>query len=322
MPHRLVVFCVDGNAGLGHLVRCIALAQSFEARGHHSRFVGSAPDFLLPSIPGGAPIEVSDWARLWDDEVFRSEVASAALLVTDHYGIDETWQRKCPVPLLAITDPPLTRQHCDILLLPTSFSSSACGIALTAPMHSLIRSDIVYRRSRPKAGTRVLVSCGGGDDRGLAERIATAITSDAELARLPVTFVLGRGVSRTQIDLAIRNCVEAQVTSDVSDMAALIDTHDIAVGASGGSALERACLGLAQILVPIVDNQRELARGLSEAGAALTLTAQAGTAEIQGALRHLIEDQASREGIATSAFCLIDGRGADRVVDAVERQLF
>lgn len=320
---RLVVFRCDGNpqSGLGHLVRSIALAEAFVSRGYQCVFAGVAPQFLRGAIPGGEPQPVPDGMAAWDDPAFSALVEHANLLVTDHYGIDASWQRRSPVPVLAISDPPLRPQHCALLLLPTVFERPHDTAALIAPEYCLLRSQIVARRRAPKDGVRLLVNCGGGDDRGLSLRVVEAIASDPVLAALPLTVVLGQGVAKAAVVAVAGRLPQAQVVENVVDMAFMTDGHDIAVGAPGGAALERACLGLAQILIPIADNQRALADGLAVHNAALVLSTEAEIANIAAALRRLVDDRPLRKTLASAAYSLIDGRGAARVVDAVEKRI-
>jgi hypothetical protein len=56
--------------------------------------------------------------------------------------------------------------------------------------------------------------------------------------------------------------------TDVADMAKLMTEADLAVGAAGSSAYERAALGLPTVMVTLADNQRGICELFAEAGAA------------------------------------------------------
>src|SRR5690606_17442476 len=292
---RTIVFRADGGPamGLGHLVRCLALAEALEARGHRCRFAGAAPPFLAPRLPGGAPMAVPEPPGGWDVPAFRDLVAGADLLVTDHYGIDAGWQRRSPVPVLAVSDPPLGDLQCAMLVLPTALAAPrGRPDTLVAPEHCLIRAEFAARRRAPKRGLRLLVNAGGGEDAGLTERVVEALASDPKLAALAATVVLGAASAerRTRVAEAVARLPNGRLLERVGDMAAVIDGHDIAIGAPGGGALERACLGLAQILIPIAANQMALGAALAERGAALLLPQDADAATIAGAIRGMAED--------------------------------
>ena len=104
-------------------------------------------------------------------------------------------------------------------------------------------------------------------------------------------------------------------------MAALTADHDIAIGTPAGAALERCCLGLAQIVIPIADNQITLAGDLAKAGAVVALPPDASTGQIAAALRDLVDDPKRRAKFAQAGFRLIDGKGAERVADAAYAML-
>jgi UDP-2,4-diacetamido-2,4,6-trideoxy-beta-L-altropyranose hydrolase len=324
---RSIVFRADGGPtmGLGHLVRCLALAEALAARGHRCRFAGAAPSFLAARPPGGAPIAVPGGDADWEVAEFRDLVERSDLLVTDSYDIGAPWQRRSPVPVLAITDPPYLDLDCRMMVLPTAFAPPpGRDDVLLAPDHCILRAEFAAKRRRPKRGMRLLVSAGGGEDAGLTERVVDALVSDPALARLHVTVVLGETPTErhARVTRAIGRLSNARLLERVADMAAIVDAHDIAIGAPGGGALERACLGLAQILIPIAGNQASLGAALAERGAALTLPADSGTSQIAATIRRLVDDGALRAALADRAFTLIDGQGAGRIADAIEDRIF
>ncbi len=309
---KTILLRVDGGpgTGLGHVMRCLALAEELNARGHACRFAGTAPDYVTRMLPGGAPVAVAQGMAAWSDPAFRALVDKASVLVTDHYGLGADWQGRSPIPVAAITDPPLARQHCDLLILPTAFEGPAG--ALLAPAHSLIRRAFRDARKGPKTGRRLLVNCGGGADGGLTAKVLDAIASDPALAALDITAV-GPDI-RPHPGLP-----RLDIRAEVVDMAGLAAAHDVAVGAPAGAALERACLGLAQLLVPIADNQLALGAALSERGAARVLAPGATAGAIAGELVRLMKDDEARKAMAMRAHALHDGLGATRVAEAVER---
>ena len=98
------------------------------------------------------------------------------------------------------------------------------------------------------------------------------------------------------------------------DMAELMTNADLAIGAAGSTAYERAILGLPSILVTVAENQREIARLMAEARA--TIDGGAVDAGLPQRLRELtatlLKDGAARRNMATAASCARrrPGRGA------------
>jgi spore coat polysaccharide biosynthesis predicted glycosyltransferase SpsG len=105
------------------------------------------------------------------------------------------------------------------------------------------------------------------------------------------------------IDPALRALVERNgwtLQARVDDMAARLDAADLAIGACGTSAWERAYLGVPAIAWAIADNQREAVDGLVRAGAIATL-AQPDTGALAGLIAALRDDPARVRAMGTSA---------------------
>ena len=102
-------------------------------------------------------------------------------------------------------------------------------------------------------------------------------------------------------------------------MAELIAKADIGIGGGGVSVWERACLGLPSILLILADNQAAMARALDEAGVVIAIDAREAGFEsrLTTALERLFSDQELRCGLTQKAAHLCDGRGADRVAQAL-----
>lgn len=301
--------------GYGHFFRCLALMEAMASAGADCTLAGGAPAYMEAAADSYNRIRMPGGLADWNHPPFLSALESADLLVTDLYEIDAEWQARSPKPVLAIADPPLRSLHCEMLLIPTSFEPPADRAALSAPAYVLLRRAFAARRAGAKTGKRLLISCGGGEDHGLALRTVEAMAAQTELADVEGTVVLG-DVSEDyvrRVRTGVARVHGLAVTDHVSDMASMIAAHDIAVGTPAGSALERACLGLAQILVPIADNQLVLGAALAERGAAATLERDADGTAIAEALSGLLRDDGRRAALGATGYDLIDGQGAERV---------
>ena len=105
---------------------------------------------------------------------------------------------------------------------------------------------------------------------------------------------------------------------DPPNMAALVTAADLAIGAAGVSAYERAVLGLPTILVTAADNQKGVCRMMATAGAAV----DAGCVDEQFPHRlkslaaEILSDGVARRRMAEAAASLVDGRGPMRLFAA------
>jgi spore coat polysaccharide biosynthesis predicted glycosyltransferase SpsG len=164
----------------------------------------------------------------------------------------------------------------------------------------------------------VLVTFGLTDVGAITGRAVAALTDRIGDARLDV--VLGAGAPSLEALAALAaDDRRIHLHVDVQDMVALAAEADAAVGAGGSSVWERACLGLPTATVVLADNQAEMIGRLAQAGAALALDAR--SAGFEAALAttwdHLIGDRELRWRLSERSSELCDGRGAERVADAI-----
>jgi len=111
-----------------------------------------------------------------------------------------------------------------------------------------------------------------------------------------------------------------EIIPPTDDLPKLLAGADLAVSASGTSTWELLCLGRPAALVWVVDNQilgyeRTIARGYA---AGLGQLGHLGDDAV-ATLRTLLTDAGLRTDLAARAWAAVDGRGVERVADALLR---
>lgn len=340
MTTPLIVFRCDASPllGAGHVARCTALAESLREQGWRIVFV-TGPE-TLSSFPQlsemGFEVKILDQARLHDPAAIHAVLGQRAdFAVIDHYDYDAGYERRCRAwcDRVVVFDDGTGRRHdCDVLI-DSAVENGAASYAsfvppntelLTGPEFALLRRQFLECRERALARrdsgavNRILVSYGASDpvdatsvtlagirDLATSLQVTVAISSKApHLER--VRSNLGPGM-RLQLD--------------VTNMAELMTESDIAIGAGGATAYERAVLGLPAIVVAIVENQRGVCGTMVKAGAALDggELDDGLPARIPDLLRRLVHDGSFRLKMSQAASALIDGRGALRISNVFER---
>lgn len=283
------------TVGSGHAMRCKALAEALKARGAETVFVKHE-------------IEPCDW------------------LVVDDYELGAEWeraQRRMAKKIMAIDD--LGREHdCD-LLLDQNVLSPANPYAGRVPSHArvflgpryaLLRPEFarVRERAAPRSGgvRRILVCFGGADP---ANHTAAALEAlrpyAARLERIDV--VLG-AASRV-----LGEPKNAVIHPGTAGMATLLAEADLAIGAGGTMAWERACLGVPTLAFGIAPNQAPVLEALFEAGCATGVTQmpQPDAAAIAAWVAAVLSNATLLHGMGKRSRDLVDGRGAERIADAL-----
>jgi UDP-2,4-diacetamido-2,4,6-trideoxy-beta-L-altropyranose hydrolase len=330
--------------GSGHVMRCLTLAEVLRAR-------GATVQFLCRPAPGhlGDRIAAQGFGLRWLPDSPDGDAAADALqtvaalgpagcdlLLVDHYALGAAWQQRLHPACrrLAVIDDLADRAHSADLLLDQNLGRQAADYAallpaaatrLIGPAYALLRPEFAAARAaslaRRSAGRlqHLLISMGGADPQQATLRVLQALAPAPLPAGAQVTVVLG-AIAETQPVIAAllphlpwptRLCV------DVADMTPLLQAADIAIGAAGGSAWERCCLGLPSALLVLADNQRPGTQALVAAGAALAL---GGVDDLPASLPAMLQhaaDGPTLQRLSAAAAAVTDGLGAQRVADAL-----
>lgn len=317
----------------GHLIDVI------RGRGHDCTPLPPGPS----ATTAGSGRPYGDWLGTTQEEDARQcrpllEALRPDWLIVDHYALDAGWEsalRPTCRGLLAIDDLGDRPHACNVLLDQNLGHSPALYAGLVPPhcelllgtRHALLRPEFAARREASLARRdtprlqHVVVSLGGVDNDNATGTVLASLASAALPAACRLTVVMGRHAPwldavRAQ---AARLPLPVEVRVDVDDMADLLASCDLAIGASGGSAWERCCLGVPALLIVLADNQASIARALADAGAGLLV---GGPADIASALPGALataRDAGWLAGASRRARDLCDGRGAERVATTLRR---
>jgi len=172
------------------------------------------------------------------------------------------------------------------------------------------------RAAPGRAVRRLVVTFGGSDPDDQTARVLELLAQH----RCPwdVIAILGPGYTGRAADVAGRTPA-ITLRRDVTDMAALFATADLAISSASGTALELAYLGIPALHLAISPDQRCRATALAAAGAGVNLGWHADVCDedIWLALQALSSDFDRRAAQSRAGRALIDGRGADRVAQCI-----
>jgi UDP-2,4-diacetamido-2,4,6-trideoxy-beta-L-altropyranose hydrolase len=196
---------------------------------------------------------------------------------------------------------------------------------LAGPQYALVRPEFVAHRDQALERRRqgghlrhVLISLGLTDVEGITARVVRALKP--QLPGLILDVVLGdQASSLPALREAAKTDCALRLHVDSHAMAELMSQADIAVGAGGGSVWERATVGLPAVTVILADNQRRMAEAMAQVGLTLAVDATAADFEerLIEAVRRLVEDVALRRWLFEATCHACDGRGAERVAEAM-----
>jgi spore coat polysaccharide biosynthesis predicted glycosyltransferase SpsG len=282
------IVCDGGGAlGFGNLRRSVTLAWEFKRQGYRVRVetLSEPAANLLPQSPkdsGVADLLLLDVPYQADKWVMAARESLTPVAALDYQG--------SVAPDLVIN---IFRRG----------TAPVDANELVGLDYAIIRSDVLSL-SPADPGRGVLVVMGGGDQSGLGERAANIVLGcgcmvelvDGPLATGDSSILLG-GIARV---------------SSPHDLASRMASCSWAVTSGGGTMLEMLCLGKPVHVIPRTTHEEMLASFILESGGLLGI----GFESLQ------LPSPEMRLLVSTKARSLVDGKGAERIVDAVRHLLW
>jgi len=310
-----LVIRADGGRrrGAGHVMRCLAVAEAAHYRGWPITLSADLSELSWVQ-PWVADLQVRLVAPCDDAAELAALTAaeSARAVLLDHYEFPPAMAEveAAGAVLVSLEDDAFGRQPAHVAVdyrlgaetaaRPDDGSQTLLRGSAYAPVRRQFRMAAVARAAEGSPGSplRVAVVAGGTDPSGLAEPLASAVTrAGAEVLRWQ------RGAAMVEV----------------------LATADAVISTAGVSSYELCCLGLPIALVEAADNQRDNYRALTSADAATGLGTAADVAHdpaaVTARLLAWFEDTDHMLRQAAVARELVDGFGADRIVEAIASRL-
>jgi UDP-2,4-diacetamido-2,4,6-trideoxy-beta-L-altropyranose hydrolase len=314
----LAAFRADAShqIGLGHIMRCLVLADALTKRGWRSLFLCKNHDQHPQQLIAARGYEtmllqcdaVTDFTAAYqgwlggatEDDALQSlallREESVSLLVVDHYALDARWQQLLAddVGAVMVMDDLANRSHhCQLLLDPTlgrhsdeyTDQGAVATTMLLGPQYALLRPEFAMlagnakrKRSKGSDVDNIVISLGGSDPLDITAQCVKALSHLVLPDNLQVRVVLGKNYRFLEsLEKTLKWLpYRCSLHVNVSDMENYLLEANIAIGGSGSSSWERCTLGLPTLQIVDADNQREIARNLESSGAIIAMDARAG----------------------------------------------
>jgi len=320
--------------GSGHIMRCLALAQAWRARGGEVTFLSACENAGLRqrieqagcafvAIPKPHP-DPGDLSTTLD---FLAKQSQPQWMVLDGYHFTPDYQAMLRGARLLVMDDmaALERYHADIMLNQNShaphlsYHTGPDTLLLLGTRYALLREEFstVSPREPESTARKVLVTLGGSDPDNATLKVIRALR---QLADIEAKVVIGPANPHAERLRQAADGSTVELLYNVTRMPELMAWADVAVTASGSTCWELLYMGLPSAVIVLAENQEPIARDLSERGAVINLGWQhdLNDEQIGAALCSLIGDAARRKQMAACGRALVDGRGAERVIWAMQ----
>jgi UDP-2,4-diacetamido-2,4,6-trideoxy-beta-L-altropyranose hydrolase len=329
---------VSPSVGAGHLTRCRTLAAMLVERGVVCAMAGPDESWRLP----GDDALFQSWTPLtWttgeaDAEAFTALAArlGARVAVMDDYRMDEPYQLRLraaglrwlqqfdasnPPPFwadfVANGGPRETPEHYRAL------ARNPGTEFLLGPEFAVLRPAFANLppRQADRPLKRLLISFGGGDDRGMVVRTLEALVDQGpEDVSLRVMSGAGNpGNASIQRWIGDHAPERAVLAVNPHDVAGEYLNADLAVIAGGTSTFEAAAAGAPMLITAMADNQIRQGLGWQDRGAAIYLgrASEVNPLDIAAGAVALAADDGRRTSMSRAGQANVDGLGCARLVD-------
>lgn len=305
--------------GMGHVMRCFAIAEEARLQGLPVTFLLNALDDVRERLEAiGADGVVLPPLGSGEDLLAMSELGLTRRdwLVVDSYAADEAY-------IAALS---LMARVCvidDLNLLPAFDGELIVNAAEAAPLmdyarktraklllgadYALIRQE--FRTVKPRAGEIVTLMFGGSDPQNLSAQAARLLRA----AALRVRLIAGPA-NRHAAALQAMADDRLEVVVAPSSVAGVLADSKLVVTAAGGSVGEVAAMGLPALVLVVYDNQ---AAALSACPYPVIDARQGLPDDLGASVKALLADPAALSANASRAHAIVDGLGARRILEAM-----
>jgi len=347
-----VLLRVDANprTGFERFARCLVLAAALQRRRRPVYFLSNLePNSLAMTVKRGG----NNWTAVDHPVGSANDLRQTADLVRQHHAaaiyVDDPEAGQDYYAELAGTGTTvLAMDHLATSRFPThvvvnpllgpskeSYEFDRDTQLLLGKRFTLVRPEIRRQRptrsqepaplaamvdGKPSGQYRALVALGEDDPHQQTTELAKLVLAAPRIGK--VDIIVRR--EHPQID-AIRELTEThkgrlELALEPAEISARLVRCHFAITGGGGWSNELACIGVPQLLVLQMEHHWPNAHRLEEEGCATCLgwhqNISAGT--IRLAIQNLLTDPLERQAMARTGRKLIDGRGPDRIVNAME----
>ncbi len=339
----MVFFRSDANSVIsgGHIMRCLAIAKSAMSLGMACCFLvaDENPVEILQEHEIPFVILHSDWQDLSGEidkvrEILKHE--RDPILLIDTYSVTKSYVDALR-PYACIAYLGSKRESLgklDLLInystdIDYDFYQEAYGketTLLLGPAYAPLRDEFHRAAAVVKQkAERILLTTGNSDPLHIVPELLRALLPALSGQKILLECVVGRFYdNREQLFLEFDGCASVILHENMQSMSELMKRCDIAVSANGTTVYELSAIGLPVISFALTEEQVRSAEALSELGVidycgrAYEDKTGCVASVVNQVLRYLAEPEA-RLKLAERAHSFIDGRGCQRITDALNQ---
>lgn len=339
MVNRILFRCNAGSSvGGGHMVRCIALAKEFKARGAVIYLATlNESQLLFPDL-----VKTFDDISYLDansvDHVtsFLNEfnVDSFDVIFIDDHNSNVEYEEQFEhfsTKLVILSDNPTNRHKCDYLI-DSNFDRKSedyleyidpeCRLLL-GPDFVILRDEFTHQTKSIEDTKNILISVGYTDPADLSVFYLKSLIETG--SSHPVDIVIGHAPETLlQLhELQKEAHFSLVIHKTPKDLYTIMSRAFVALGSGGGSVWERCAMGLPSLTIEVASNQTHLLTALHQQGALLHIGAIEHITQqyLSDQMTKFIRNTTMHKTMSKKARSFCDGKGVVRIVDTIMKAL-
>ncbi|MFC1748540.1 PseG/SpsG family protein [Pseudomonadota bacterium] len=341
-----IVLRVDGSSeiGMGHVMRCLGLADALTVRNLEVLFVASdssdgaqkvISEYGFKFVKAKDERGVISLLKSYQIELMVTDLSNTRM-VKDKLKYASMLQRykNTGVKLVVfdglVDDCICATQNFDVDVVVIPYYGATDLDLKCNPDVELLGSDyFVFRREflikkipTKKFGPvrRLLVSLGGGDTVGITTKVIDAIKDDVKGMEVVVTLgVDGIQAIENQLAKMLSQTKMCRVVTKSVTMARDLKWSDLVIMSSGLTRYEAALMGVPGMVISYDELQAQAVEKFIELNTIkhLGLQSDITRSEISSAFVKMCANRKWREKMSENGQRLVDGKGVDRIVDEI-----
>lgn len=318
MAVKQVFFRVDGDAkiGLGHLVRCIALAKMLKCDFELTFVCKQIPQYNVSELKEAG----INLILIQHENDFLSLLNHHVIVVLDHYSLDTTYQKSIKnigCKLVCVDDLHDKVFYADLIInhapniLPSDYQAQSYTQFALGLEYVLLRPAFLNNKKAYVASKKVktaFVCFGGADIKNLTCAVVEILKADSRFTK--IIAVTGPAYKYAeQLNHLIQGDprLELHHSIDENNMAGLMSETDIAIVPASGILQEALAIGTRVISGMYVENQRHMFENY-KALEAFSSAESFETGQIKNAIENIFD------GVKLPSKMLIDGKSSKRIL--------
>lgn len=340
---KVIFIRADANSEIasGHIMRCLTIAGALRRRHHHVTFLVSDEDSASALTLRGESSFVclnSNYRNL-EEELSRllpllKEQRPDVFLLDSYFASASYMQVVRKLCKLVYLDDLQSFPYPADLIINYDLSANAAMYghtpSLTGGSYTPLREQFAHTSYQVREQvSSILISTGGSDNHNAASEIFRTLNQSEYFSSRAVTYHILTGnmnPHRKDLYALSAGCPQVEIHENITEMAALIASCDLAFSAGGTTLFELCAVGVPAVSFSISDEQFNCVQAFADAKV-ITYAGDVRDGErfYQNLLStgiKIAEDPSQRNSLSASMKQFVDGQGAERIAEEMMSLLF